>query len=264
MEFRKLRKNLSAWEPFSVGTNCLWSGTLWLAESLRVLSWVSIRPRSAGAGSLETGIKKKKVKKNPCCVAFLSWIYNVSFNPPEPPSRTAARIVSECGLMDVGLEIKEINPRRVCLIFKSHLTFLSCVSALSGMSVTGEGGGGVAGSEWARGLLSELKPIFAFITEKTPQRWGGTHTHRHSLQGGTWGLHSISGKTPSPSTEAAPMCVCVYSVSVSGLMADSTTLKTDQFQQNLLSPAPSGPHWATAKTYSWRGKLSISLCPRPY
>lgn len=34
---------------------------------------------------------------------------------------------TDCGLMDVGLEIRKINPRRFCLIFKRHLTFLSCV-----------------------------------------------------------------------------------------------------------------------------------------
>lgn len=65
---------------------------------------------------------------------YLSWIYNDSFDPFELPSWTAALIVFECGLMDVGLEIKEINPLRFCLIFKRHLTFLSYVSPLSCMS----------------------------------------------------------------------------------------------------------------------------------
>lgn len=63
----------------------------------------------------------------------LSWIYDGSFDPSELPSRTAALIVFQCGLMDVGLKIKEINPLRFCLIFKRRLTFLSGVS-LSWMS----------------------------------------------------------------------------------------------------------------------------------
>lgn len=105
------------------------------AESMRVLSWVSIRPHSAQAGSLETDIKKKKMPKTkPVRRLSLSSIFDGRFDSSELPPWTAALIVLECGLMDVGLEIKEIHPLRFCLIFKRHLTFLSGVSSLSWMS----------------------------------------------------------------------------------------------------------------------------------
>lgn len=62
---------------------------------------------------------------------YLSWVYNGSFDPFELPAQTEALTVFDCGLMNVGLEIKEKNPLRFCLIFTRHLTFLSCVSSLS-------------------------------------------------------------------------------------------------------------------------------------
>ena len=86
-----------------------------------------------------------KKRKKSVLRLYLCWIYNGRFDPFELPSRTAAPIVFECGLMDVGLEIKEINPRRFCLIFKRHLTFLSCVSSLSRMSARGGGRGAAPG-----------------------------------------------------------------------------------------------------------------------
>lgn len=173
-----------------------------------------------------------------------------SFDPFELPSWTAALIVSECGLMDVGLEIKEINPQRFCLIFKRHLTFLSCVSSLSWMSARGRqrccgtwslhpgpGPGPGPVSEGAWGLLSEWKTGLALITERTPQRWGG-YTHSHFLQGEMCDPCSIWGKTPIPQPSKMSLCVCVHIASMSGLMTDTTVLKTDQLLQHLVSPAP--------------------------
>lgn len=186
-----------------------------------------------------------------CRFSFLD--IQCQFQPIGAASRTAARIVSQWGLMDVGLEIKEINPQRVGLILKSHLTFLSCVSALSWMSARGR-----TAPPWPRwpaprararlrvsaGVTFRTETHFAFITERTPQRWGQwTHTDTLSREE----LQALMPFQVRPHPRPPRLSLCVHSASVSGLMADSTALKTDQLQQNLLSPAPSGPHGA-AKT----------------
>lgn len=75
--------------------------------------------------------------------------------------------------MDVGLEIRKISPRRFCLIFKRHFSFLSCVFFVLDVC-KGEDSPGVATvacpREQAEGVLSELKSVLALVTEKAPQR----------------------------------------------------------------------------------------------
>jgi len=178
MKFRTAEKEV--WWMGAVHRLCKWSQWHYSsAESMRVLSWISIRPHSAQAGSLETDIKKKKSPKlKPVWCLSLSSIYDGRFDSSELPPWTAALIVLECGLMDVGLEIKEIHPLRFCLIFKRHLTFLSGVSSLSWMSARERTAllqwlwlapGARLGSKWGPGSISELKAVFALVTEKAHQ-----------------------------------------------------------------------------------------------
>lgn len=181
------------------------------AESMRVLSWISIRPHSAQAAYLETDIKKKKSPKlKPVRRLPLSSIYDGRFDSSELPPWTAALIVLECGLMDVGLEIKEIHPLRFCLIFKRHLTFLSGVSSLSWMSAREDGPAvvtvgctrGQAGLKARARVNFRIESSLCFNNRKSTPKLSGlhthTHTHRWSLQGEICCPFSLSGKTVSP------------------------------------------------------------------
>lgn len=128
----QLKKKFGKWEQFTDCANCL-SDTI-----VRQNPWEFYLEFLSGRIQRKLVPWKQTLKKNPKTKPVrrlsLSSIFDGRFDSSELPPWTAALIVLECGLMDVGLEIKEIHPLRFCLIFKRHLTFLSGVSSLSWMS----------------------------------------------------------------------------------------------------------------------------------
>ena len=174
----QLKKKFGEWEQFTDCANGL-SDTIVRQNPWEFyLEFLSGHIQRKLVPWKQTLKKKKSPKLKPVWCLSISSIYDGRFDSSELPPWTAALIVLECGLMDVGLEIKEIHPLRFCLIFKRHLTFLSGVSSLSWMSARERTAllqwlwlapGARLGSKWGPGSISELKAVFALVTEKAHQ-----------------------------------------------------------------------------------------------
>ena len=184
----QLKKKFGQWEQFTDCANCL-SDTIVRQNPWEFyLEFLSGRIQHKLLTWKQTLKKKKSPKLKPVRRLPLSSIYDGRFDSSELPPWTAALIVLECGLMDVGLEIKEIHPLRFCLIFKRHLTFLSGVSSLSWMSAREDGPAvvtvgctrGQAGLKARARVNFRIESSLCFNNRKSTPKLSGVHTHTHT------------------------------------------------------------------------------------